>query len=47
MPDAHSASMPEDARDCAFDPEEDYPWDCDLQWPFEGDDEGDDEDEGE
>lgn len=33
--------MPEDERTGAFDPDEEYPWDCDLPY---GIDEADDDD---
>lgn len=29
--------MPEDSRDAAFDSDEEYPWDCDLDAPGESD----------
>lgn len=28
--------MPEDERSGDFDPDEDYPWDCDLPYPVDG-----------
>lgn len=30
-------SMPEDERDCSFDPDEEYPWDQDRDAPGEAD----------
>lgn len=40
--------MPEDARDGLFDPDEEFPWDCDLTAPGESEladllDDGEDE----
>lgn len=40
--------MPEDARDCSYDADEEYPWDADLSAPGESAvadllDDGDDE----
>ncbi len=31
------ASMPEEVRDGLYDPDEDFPWDPDLQGPGESD----------
>lgn len=38
-----TAMMPEDERSGLYDPDEEFPWDCDLALPFEGDDDEEDE----
>ena len=37
--------MPEDERSGLYDPEDEFPWDCDLSLPFEGPEEDDDEED--
>lgn len=37
--------MPEEERSGLYDPDEDYPWDCDLVYPLDGGDDDDEEDE--
>lgn len=35
--------MPEEERDCAFDPDEEYPWDCDLSYGIDEEFEAEDD----
>lgn len=39
-----SSSMPEEERSGLYDRDEEYAWDCDLQWPLDEELGGDDED---
>jgi hypothetical protein len=34
---ASTRSTPEDERDTSYDPDEEYPWDCDLNAPCDAD----------